>query len=144
MNPATSTNTPRVKKTPMEFHVARAARDRYDFEERLFGLSGNLVFPDFAASWAFYLAPLDGGVSLTNIDQLTGTPLYMAPDQIGPAAVSPASDLYAVGGMLYEILTGAPPFTGNLAELLRAAPHPARDFDRVPLHRRRDHRCHLV
>ena len=36
-----------------EFHVSRAARDRYGFDERLFGLSGNVVFADFAASRRF-------------------------------------------------------------------------------------------
>ena len=37
----------------MEFHVARAARERYGFDERLFALSGNVVFPDYAASRRF-------------------------------------------------------------------------------------------
>jgi glycosidase len=37
----------------MEFHVARAAREKYDFDERLFALSGNVVFPDHAAARRF-------------------------------------------------------------------------------------------
>ena len=37
----------------MEFHVARAARQRYDFDEGLFSLNGNVVFPNFAASRRF-------------------------------------------------------------------------------------------
>src|SRR3982750_4870917 len=36
-----------------EFHVARAARQRYSFDEALFGLSGNVVFADFAAARRF-------------------------------------------------------------------------------------------
>ena len=35
--------------TAFEFHVARAARERYSFDEALFGLTGNVVFADFAA-----------------------------------------------------------------------------------------------
>src|SRR5262245_55090910 len=39
--------------TAFEFHVARAARERYDFDHALFGLSGNVVFADFAAARRF-------------------------------------------------------------------------------------------
>src|SRR6476469_4189244 len=36
-----------------EFHVSRAARDRYQFDEALFGMSGNVVFANFAAARRF-------------------------------------------------------------------------------------------
>ena len=39
--------------TTFEFHVARAARERYSFDEALFGLTGNVVFADFAAARRF-------------------------------------------------------------------------------------------
>jgi len=39
--------------TTFEFHVARAARERYSFDETLFGLTGNVVFADFAAARRF-------------------------------------------------------------------------------------------
>src|SRR4051795_13270329 len=39
--------------TTFEFHVARAARDRYSFDQALFGLTGNVVFADFAAARRF-------------------------------------------------------------------------------------------
>ena len=39
--------------TAFEFHVARAARQRYAFDEALFGLSGNVVFADYAAARRF-------------------------------------------------------------------------------------------
>ena len=39
--------------TTFEFHVARAARQRYSFDEALFGLSGNVVFADYAAARRF-------------------------------------------------------------------------------------------
>jgi eukaryotic-like serine/threonine-protein kinase len=68
------------------------------------------------------LAPLDGGVSLTNADHLTGTPLYMAPEAIAhPDAAEPRSDLYAVAAIGYYLLTGHHVFEGASAVEIYAA-----------------------
>ncbi len=51
---------------------------------------------------------------------IAGTPEYMAPEVIRGAPPSPASDVYAVGAMLYEMLTGSTPFAGgSYVEIMR-------------------------
>jgi serine/threonine protein kinase/tetratricopeptide (TPR) repeat protein len=49
---------------------------------------------------------------------LSGTPAYMAPEQVAGAAPSEASDWYAIGTMLFEALSGRRPFTGSVVEIL--------------------------
>jgi len=58
------------------------------------------------------LAKLPTDSSLTSVDALVGTPLYLAPEAIlTPSRISIASDLYSLGATLFHALTGRPPFT---------------------------------
>jgi WD40 repeat protein/tRNA A-37 threonylcarbamoyl transferase component Bud32 len=58
----------------------------------------------------FGLARMVGGTSITSDNILLGTPVYMAPEMWQDAEVSPQTDLYALGIMIYEMLSGKPPF----------------------------------
>jgi len=54
----------------------------------------------------------------TQAGTLLGTAAYLAPEQIAGADATPASDLYSLGAVLYELLTGQPPYSfSSLAEL---------------------------
>ncbi len=55
---------------------------------------------------------------------LVGTPRYMAPEQILAQRVSPATDVYAAACTLFSLLTGAPPFEGDVFEQHVNAPPP--------------------
>jgi predicted ATPase/serine/threonine protein kinase len=55
---------------------------------------------------------------------MAGTPMFMAPEQLAGDASGPFSDWHAVGSLLYEVLTGRPPFRGgSLLELYFAKSH---------------------
>ena len=67
--------------------------------------------------------------------QVLGTPSYMPPEQAEGAAVNHLSDVYGLGAILYEILTGRPPFEGSdTLEVLRrvVVEPPVRPRDVVP------------
>ncbi|MFN7974598.1 MAG: tetratricopeptide repeat protein [Acidobacteriota bacterium] len=69
------------------------------------------VILDFGLSCRF--AALQGRETLEVYGDLAGTAWYMAPEQVRGEAVDARADLYALGCILYEIVTGQPPFLGD-------------------------------
>lgn len=66
------------------------------------------------------------GRAITQQGMLMGSPPYMAPEQGEKNRADPRSDIYSLGTMLYEMLTGKPPFTGGgaLEVVLKHVNHP--------------------
>ena len=69
----------------------------------------------------------------TQVGQLLGTPRYMSPEQALGVEVDHRSDLFSLGAVLYEILTGQPAFRGNTlaeiaAQIIRDEPEPLKSW----------------
>jgi serine/threonine-protein kinase len=91
---------------------------------------GIIKLSDFGIAKVLGTAALE----LTAAGQIIGTPAYMAPEQILSRPVSAATDVYACGTMLYELMSGTLPFEGGTSPIAQLAakvdkpPRPLRDI----------------
>jgi serine/threonine-protein kinase len=99
---------------------------------------GQPLIADFGIALAVSHA---GGARLTETGLSIGTPHYMSPEQaMGDRELDARSDVYSLGAMLYEMLTGDPPYTGSTAQAIVAkvitekAPPVTATRDTVPGH----------
>ena len=76
----------------------------------LFLVGGRVKLTDFGLA-----RPVDGSADLTQAGLVVGTPYYLAPELARGQAGSVASDVYALGATLYEMLVGRPPYEGESA-----------------------------
>jgi hypothetical protein len=76
--------------------------------------AGRVVLMDFG------IARTTDSAVTTQTEGILGTPIAMAPEQVRGEPVGPAADIYALGVLLYQLLAGEPPFTGEPVQILHA------------------------
>jgi eukaryotic-like serine/threonine-protein kinase len=86
---------------PANIHLIRRGRDA-----------------DFVKILDFGVARIEQDARITGQDMIVGTPEYIAPEQIRSASPTCSSDLYSLGCLLFEMLTGKIPFDGKTTVLL--------------------------
>lgn len=78
------------------------------------------VVADFGVAKALAEAGV-GGAGLTTVGMALGTPTYMAPEQaMAEPTTNHRADLYALGAVFYEMLVGAPPYSGAVQTVIAA------------------------
>lgn len=85
--------------------------------------STRAVITDFGLAHA----EVQGSHTLTRPGDIVGTPAYMAPEQIEGGEITPATDIYSLGVVIYEMLTGELPFSADtpLATAMKRLNQPA-------------------
>jgi serine/threonine protein kinase len=87
--------------------------------------NGTVILVDFGVARSAAVT------SVTGLNAIVGTALYMAPEQVAKGNVTPATDIYALGAVTYHCIAGRPPFDGDNA--LQVALRHLED-DPEPLH----------
>ena len=85
--------------------------------ENMLREAGRTLVCDFGVARAIEAA---GGEFTSSSGLVVGTPMYMSPEQAAGSPVDRASDIYAFGCVVYEMLAGEPPFAGPTAQAVLA------------------------
>jgi serine/threonine-protein kinase len=98
-----------------------------------------LTNSDFAYLIDFGIARATGESALTSANTTIGTWAYMAPERFSTGEAAPSSDIYALACVLYQCLTGQPPFPGDTLEqvavghMVAPPPQPSEERDTIPI-----------
>ncbi len=105
-----------VLKSLSEAHrhglVHRDLKPENIFLCEMFGEQDYVKVLDFGVA-KMTMADDEADDDLTRAGRIFGTPLYMAPEQACAEPITPATDVYALGLLLFEMTTGQPPVTGR-------------------------------
>jgi serine/threonine-protein kinase len=123
----------REKQLPVDeaIRIAREVADALDYAHRqgivhrdikpenILLHGGHAMVADFGIALA--ASRSEGGTRMTETGMSLGTPHYMSPEQaMGEREITPKADIYALGCVLYEMLTAEPPFVGATAQAIIA------------------------
>lgn len=90
------------------------------------------VITDFGLSRASSVAPESAPSSQSGSRPMVGTPAYMAPEQLEGRKATPATDIYALGLVIYEMVTGHRPWAASAGVWLAGGPSEAYQRLREP------------
>ncbi len=136
---------PAPKVAALGLGIARGLARAHDFQVIHRDLKPENVFVARGAGGKLVPKILDFGIArsmhdsrLTNAGQIFGTPQYMAPERVTSIDAGPSADLYAVGVMLFEMVTGQLPFQADdipaffILHMQAAPPRPSSIVPSIP------------
>lgn len=111
-----------------ELHAADILHLDLKPQNIMIDVRGEPLLMDFGLAWK-----VDPASQALISDALAGTPAYMSPEQVcgSVSEIDSRTDIYSLGVLLYELLTGKAPFQGSLAQVLAKIPQGGAESPRL-------------